>query len=82
MDSLIGSTVKVLKCSYDKNNNLKVNFGGDLKVIDKVMTCSSQYSKSAVMNNASFEVYVGHKLHDYGDAPIVLFLPTDIRKIY
>lgn len=82
MDSLIGSKVRVLKTSFDSKGNLKVDFGGDLKVIDKLMTCKSEYYKSAIMNNASFEVYVGHKLQDEEDTLIVLFQPEDIKKIY
>lgn len=82
MDSLIGSKVKVFKTSFDSKGNVGVEFGGDLKVIDKVMTCSSEYYKSAIMNNASFEVYVGQKLHNDSDTLIVLFQPTDIKKIY
>lgn len=82
MDSLIGSKVKVLKTSFDKKGSLKEDFRGDLKVIDKLMTCKSEYYKSAIMNNASFEVYVGHKLQDEGDTSIVLFQAEDIKKIY
>ena len=82
MDSLIGSKVKILKTSFDSKNNLKVDFGGDLKVIDKIMTCKSEYYKSAIMNNASLEVYVGLNLDDNSDTLIVLFKPEDIKKIY
>lgn len=84
MDSIIGSKVKVLKTSFDSKGNLKVDFVGDLKIIDKLMTCKSDYYNSAIMNNASFEVYVGvsDNLNENKESVIVLFKPTDIKIIY
>lgn len=76
MDSLIGSKVKVIK------KDSGIEFEGDLKIVDKIMTCKSTYYNSAIMNNASFEAYVGQNLHDNSDTLIVLFKPTDIKKIY
>ena len=84
MSNLYGKKVKILKEIYNKQDKLEVEFFGDLTIIDKVMVCKSGYYKSAVMNNASFEVYVGvaDKLNKNKESIIVLFEPTDIKRIY
>lgn len=56
----------------------------DVLIIDKRMTNMAQFTKSAIINNASFEVYVGLLNVEELDVecPVVEFLPSDIIKIY
>lgn len=84
MNNLNGKRVKVRKEKYNRKDELEIQFFGDLTIVDKVMICSSEYYKSAVMNNASFEVYVGvsDNLNENRESVIVLFKPTDIKIIY
>lgn len=81
MGIIIGRKVQVVKKNYIKKGELEIEFVGDLNVIDKVMTCSSEYYGIPSVNNASFEVYVGESLNENGEFKIVLFKPTDIKKI-
>ena len=65
--------------------NKKDKFVGDVFIIDKMITNMAHYTKSAIMNNASFEVYVGKYCDLDGiesECPIILFEPTDITYIY
>lgn len=84
MSNLYGKKVKVFKETYNKQDKLELEFSGDVIIIDKVMVSSSDYYKLAIMNNSSFEVYVGlaDKLNKNKESVIVLFQPTDIKKIY
>ena len=84
MSNLYGKKVKILKERYNKKDQLELEFSGDVTIIDKVMVCMSEYYRSAVMNNASFEAYVGlaDELNENEESIIVLFLPTDIKRIY
>lgn len=55
----------------------------DVLILDKRMTNMAEFNKSPILNNASFEVYVG-LLNEELDVkcPIIEFLPSDIIKIY
>lgn len=55
----------------------------DVLIVDRRLTNMAEFYKSAVMNNASFEVYIG-LLSDELDVecPIIEFVPSDIIKIY
>lgn len=55
----------------------------DVLIVDKRLTNMAEFYKSAVMNNASFEVYVG-LLSDELDlkCPLIEFVPSDIIKVY
>jgi len=60
------------------------NFSGKVRIVDKIMTCSSEYAKAPIINNASFEVYVGmySNLEDLDvECPLVLFKPDEITEI-
>lgn len=73
---MIGKKVRIKK---DKS------FEGDVTIIDKVMTNMALYSKSAIINNAPFEVYIGlfEDLESLDvDSPIIDFKYNDIIKIY
>ena len=59
-------------------------FEGNVKILDKRMTNMAHYSKSAIMNNASLEVYVG--VYEELDAldvecPLIEFLPEEVTEI-
>lgn len=56
----------------------------DVLIIDKRMTNMAQFNKAAIINNASFEVYVGLLNVEELDVecPVIEFLPSDIIKIY
>jgi hypothetical protein len=85
MSNLYGrKKVKILKQRYNKKDQLELEFSGDVTIIDKIMVSSSEYYQLAVMNDASFEVYVGvaDELNENGESIIVLFQPTDIKRIY
>jgi hypothetical protein len=60
-------------------------FEGDVLILDKRLTNMAMFSNTAVMNNASFEVYVGIfcDLEEMEvDCPIIEFLPKDIIELY
>jgi hypothetical protein len=84
MSNLYGKKVKILKEIYNKQDKLEVEFSGDVIIVDKIMVSSSKYYQRAIMNNSSFEVYVGvaDKLNKNKESTIVLFQPTDIKRIY
>lgn len=84
MSNLYGKKVKILKERYNKKDQLELEFSGDVTIIDKVMVCKSEYYRSAIMNNASFEAYVGlaDELNENEASIIVLFKATDIKRIY
>ena len=84
MSNLYGKKVKILKEIYNKQDKLEVEFSGDVIIVDKIMVSSSEYYQLAIMNNSSFEVYVGvaDKLNKNKESIIVLFQPTDIKRIY
>lgn len=84
MSNMIGKKVRIRKEKHNSEDGFKIDFFGDVNVIDKVMTCSSEYYGKPVMNNASFEVYVGvsDNLNENRESVIVLFKPTDIKIIY
>lgn len=56
----------------------------DVLIVDKRMTNMAQFTKSAIINNASFEVYVGLLNVEQLDVecPVIEFLPSDIIKVY
>lgn len=70
---MIGKYVQV------KKNGLSAK----VKIVDKIMTNQAKYTKSAVMNNAPFEVYVG-LLDDLEvfDEPLIMFEIKDIIEVY
>ena len=84
MSNLYGKKVKILKERYNKKDQLELEFSGDVTIIDKVMVCKSEYYRSAIMNNASIEAYVGvaDELNENEESIIVLFKATDIKRIY
>lgn len=55
----------------------------DVVIVDKILTNMANFSNTAVINNASFQVYVG-KLDDGLDVtyPLVEFKVRNIIKIY
>lgn len=55
----------------------------DVLIVDKRMTTMSEFYKSAIMNNSSFEVYVG-LLNEELDVicPVIEFISSDIIKVY
>lgn len=52
--SLINKNVKI-----EKKINGKIVFTGEVLIIDKVLTDKATYYQSAIMNNASMDIYVG-----------------------
>lgn len=55
----------------------------DVVILDKRMTTMSEFYNAAIMNNASFEVYVGLISSELDSkCPIVEFIPSNIIKIY
>lgn len=73
--SLIGKYV--ITNAMDRKYNSKVFYNGRVKILDKVLMDKAGYSQSAVMNNASLDVYIG--LADGNE--IVLFKPDEITEI-
>lgn len=55
----------------------------DVVIVDKIMTNKADYLKKAVMNNASFEVYVGLLNSELDvECPLIEFRVKDIIKVY
>jgi hypothetical protein len=70
---MIGKEVKIKKDGIETN----------VVIVDKIMTNLALYSKSAVINNASFEVYVGFiNSHSEDNDTLIQFKVEDILKIY
>lgn len=76
--SLVGRTVHVEK-SDPKQEQKDPVFKGRLFILDKVTTNMANYTRSAVMNNSPFDVYLGRQ---EGGDDVILFKPTDITKVY
>ena len=73
--SLVGKHVEIK--SMDRKYSEKVYYEGTVKILDKVMMDKARYSKSAVINNASLDVFIG-----MGDGDeVLLFLPEEITQI-
>jgi hypothetical protein len=70
---MIGKHVRI------KKENIEV----DVEIVDRIMTNMAYYTKAAIMNNASFEVYVG-KITSKSEltSPLVEFIVSDIIKLY
>lgn len=70
---MIGKHVRI------KKENIEV----DVEIVDRIMTNMAHYTKAAIMNNASFEVYVG-KITSKSEltSPLVEFIVSDIIKLY
>ena len=59
------------------------SFEGNVQILDKRLTNMAEFYKSAIMNNSSFEVYIGmfedlEKIDS--ECPIIEFKPNDIIK--
>ena len=79
MSELLNKKVQVKKYVGEK-----LVFEGDVKIVDKVLMDKASYNKSAIINNSSMDVFLGRNLKD-SDATsysLVLFMPTDIVKVY
>lgn len=74
--SLVGRTVDVEK-NDSKGKKDSPIFMGRVFILDKVMTNMADYLGAAVMNNASFDVYLG-----VFDNEVIFFKPTEVVKIY
>lgn len=73
--SLIGKVVEIH--TKDRKYTAKTFYEGKVTIVDKVLMDKAGYSMSAVMNNASIDVFMG-----IGDGnEMVLFLPQEILQV-
>lgn len=73
--SLIGKVVEIH--TKDRKYNAKTFHEGKVTIVDKVLMDKAGYSMSAVMNNASIDVFMG-----IGDGnEVILFLPQEILQV-
>ena len=72
--SLIGKIVVI--DTKDRKFN-KSYYQGSVKIVDKILMDKASYSMSAIINNASFDVFIG--LGDKNE--VVLFLPQEILQV-
>jgi hypothetical protein len=73
--SLIGKVVEIH--TKDRKFTPKTFYEGKVTIVDKVLMDKAGYSMSAVMNNASIDVFMG--IDD--DNEMVLFLPQEILQV-
>ncbi len=70
---MIGKKVRIKKDTIET----------DVVIVDKIMTNMAEYSKAAIMNNATFEVYVGLLNSELDvECPLIEFKVKDIIKLY
>ena len=79
MSELLNKKVQIKKYIGEK-----LVFQGDVKIVDKVLMDKASYNKSPIINNSSMDVYLGKdfKESDETGYSLVLFMPTDIVKVY
>lgn len=59
-------------------------FEGEVLIVDKIMTNMAEFTKTPIINNSSFEVYVGlfTELENLDlECPLIQFVVKDIRQI-
>jgi hypothetical protein len=80
---MIGTTVLIENYRF-KNDKKQLIFKGNVIIKDKILTNMAMYSNSPIMNNASFEVYLGEFVDKEAldlDSDFILFEPSEIIKI-